>query len=63
MVVISNCGSVFSKSFMQFSASLTNINLITVFTSNSINYSFCFTIIVTGYCNFFVPSVLYFRGF
>ena len=35
---------ILSKSLVQFFAGLTNINLITVFTSDAINYSFCFQI-------------------
>ena len=59
----SNSGCMLSKSFMQFSAGLTIVNLVAVFTSNGINYSFCSTIMVTDYCDILVPSVFYSSGF
>ena len=46
-----------SESFMQYSAALTNRNLIALFTSDAINYSFCFTIMASDYCRFHVLIV------
>ena len=46
-----------SKSFVLSSAGLTNINLVTVYTSNAISYSLCFSIMVSDYCNSLVLTV------
>ena len=48
-----------STSFIQFSAGLSSINYVAVFTNNDINYSFSFIIMFTNYCNFHIPSVVY----